>query len=298
MKIGIDLGGSHIAVGLINEQEKIIQKEQKDLIAQQEEIEKVIINTIVKYIDKILKQNNLSIHQIEQIGIGSPGTIVGGEIVRAQNLGIQHFKILEELRKYFSVSMKLTNDAKCAAIASKKTGKLKEFDNCVFLTIGTGIGGAVFWNGELLKPKRYPGFEIGHMIIQKDNGLPCKCGKSGCFEKYASITALKNMVKKAYKIQREISGLELHEWMINHIEDIKMQEVIEQYVKNLAIGIGNLIDIFEPEVIGLGGSFAHYEEIFLMKLITILPQYYFGEQIPQIIIAKDKNDAGIIGAVC
>lgn len=297
MKIGIDLGGSHIAVGLINEKAEIVQKEEKDLLYVKGKIEDMIIHTIVQNINKILEQNDLTISQIEEIGIGSPGTILEGEIVKANNLGIKNFKILEELSNYFKVAMRLTNDAKCAAIASKRSEELKEFDDVVFLTIGTGIGGAVFWNGELLKPKKYPGFEVGHMVIQKENGLPCKCKKNGCFEQYGSITALKNMVKQVYPIQEKITGLELHKFINEKIEQRKMQDIIEQYVKNLAIGIGNLVDIFEPEAIGIGGSFAHYEDIFLAKLVQMLPHYCFAKQIPPIIITKEKNDAGIIGAV-
>ncbi len=296
MKIGIDIGGSHIAVGLIAQQGEILQKEEIDLVGKQENIEDILIQTIVKSINKMVQERHMKIEEIKKIGIASPGTVVKGEIVQAGNLGISHFKIVEELQKYFAVPIQLTNDAKCAALAVKQYGELKPYENAIFLTIGTGIGGAVFWNKELLRPKKYPGFEMGHMVIQKEKGKPCKCGKRGCFEQYASITALKNRVKEEYGLE-EMTGKELYEFLEERMKEEEMKKIIEEYLENVAIGLGNLIDIFEPEAIGIGGSFAHYEAIFLPILQDKLSHILFNHEIPAILFTKIKNDAGMLGAV-
>jgi len=297
MKIGIDIGGSHIGVGLINNDNTIVAKEEMELVNISQGIENIIIETIVKFINRILENNHLSIQDIEIIGIASPGTVTDSEIVKAHNLGLKNFKILEELRKYFDVPMKLKNDAKCAAVAEKKCGSLREYNNCIFLAIGTGIGGAVFWNGKLLRPTKYPGFEVGHMIIQKENARECKCGKSGCFEQYASITALKREIREKYSIQEEMTGKELYNFITENMQDERMNQIIGGYLNDLALGISNLINIFEPEVIGIGGSFSHYKDIFLPQLKIKTERLLFNNDMPKIVMAQIKNDAGIIGAV-
>ena len=114
------------------------------------------------------------------------------------------------LRNYFSCPINIRNDAKCAAVAEKTYGSMKDYDDAVFLTLGTGIGGAVFMGGKLLEPKRYSGFEIGHMVVNKGGRL-CSCGKRGCFETYASIKALKMKVTETLDMDSDISGQYLRE---------------------------------------------------------------------------------------
>lgn len=324
MKIGIDIGGSHIGVGLVDNAGNILQKEEIDLVNAKREglnlkslevvqnieeaknapiqhneennfIEQLLIRKIVKFINKILKDVSIPINSIEKIGVASPGNIKNGIVKNANNLGIKEFNIVEELKKYYDIPIFLRNDAKCAGIAENEFGALKQYDNSVFLTIGTGIGGAVFWNGKLLEPKENTGFEVGHIVIEKD-GKQCKCGNKGCLEKYASITALKEYVSQKYQLESEITGLQLYNFIQENINNQKMREVIEEYTKNLSIGIGNLINIFEPEAVCLGGSITYYKDIILKDIIMKLPQYCFNANLPQILIAKYKNDAGIIGA--
>ena len=302
MKIGIDIGGSHIGVGLVDNSGKILLKEEKDIIELKKEyenndIKELLIRGIVEFINKILKDTSLTVENIEKIGIASPGNIKNGVITDAGNLGIKEFDMVAKLKEYYNIPIILKNDAKCAGIAEKEYGALKQYDNSVFITIGTGIGGAVFWNRELLEPKQCAGFEVGHMIIQKD-GIECKCGSRGCFEKYASITALKEMVIEQYGIPKEITGLELFTFIKENEQEEKMQNVISKYVDNLAIGISNLINIFEPDAFCLGGSIVYYSSIILSKLICVLTQYCFDKNIPEIVFAQNKNDAGIIGASC
>lgn len=298
MKIGIDIGGSHIGIGLIEEnkitaiKDKIFSKEDK------QDIENTIVNAIQAMISELLTENSLVMENIKLIGIACPGTIQNGKIVKAGNLNIKNFEILNRLREIYNIPMQIRNDGKCAALAEKVYGGMKEYDDCVFMNVGTGIGGAVFMNGKLLEPKRYSGFELGHMVVEK-NGITCSCGKKGCLERYASIKTLKIKITETLGMNSDISGQYLREELLIK-DDQKVKEIIEEYLEYLKEGLCNLIDIFEPEIICFGGSFSYYEETELFKrLIEKLdePNSTFNEgERPRIITADFKNDAGIIGA--
>lgn len=298
MKIGIDIGGSHIAVGVITYNGTIICKSEKDLPSslKTDEYGEFIIKTIIELIEDVLEKAQKDITKISLIGIAVPGMVSETSIIKAENLHIKNLEITKEINKYFNVPVKLKNDAKCAALAEKEYGSLKKAKDAVFLSLGTGIGGAVFLNDELLVPKKYEGFEIGHMVIQK-NGIKCNCGRSGCFEKYASMRALKEKLAEKLKLEN-ITGEELKKIL----EDTKNEEVnniIDEYIDNLCIGIANLTNIFEPEIISIGGSFAFYEKVLLKKLEERLKKekLFNKENMPKLVVAKLKNDAGMIGSV-
>lgn len=298
MKIGIDLGGSHIGVGLVDNKRNILLKKEKDILKEEKQNIKEIINTTIKNnIEDILKNQNLKIEQIEYIGIAFPAALKNGKIGLAVNLQIIGDNIQKCLQECFKIPVYIKNDAKCAAICEKEYGSLKPYENAIFLTIGTGIGGAIFINSRLLETKENDTAEVGHMVIQK-NGIECKCGRKGCFEKYASIKALKDKVIKEYSLKSEISGLQLHNFIIEKQETKKMKKIIDDYINNLSLGISNLINLFEPEAISIGGSFAYYEDIFLEKLKQNLRKKAetLNDSYPKILLATYKNDAGIIGA--
>ena len=151
MKIGIDIGGSHIAVGLVDN-DKIIDIRERDFLQEERDrICEVIENTMIEYISEILTKNRISIKEIERIGLAVPGKNKDGVMV----------DITGVLKKHFNIeNISLNNDAKCAAICEKIYGSLKSYDDAVFMCLGTGIGGAVFLDGNLLMPKRNPGFEL------------------------------------------------------------------------------------------------------------------------------------------
>ena len=231
------------------------------------------------------------------------GTISNGKIVKAGNLGVKGFDLVGALKKEFSNSIIIRNDAKCAAMAEKVYGTMKDYSDGVFLCLGTGIGGAVFINGKLLEPKRYSGFEMGHIVLNKGGRL-CTCGKRGCFETYASIKALKTKVTETLDIDSDISGEYLREVILKEEVFEKHNEAViqdvETFLDYLQTGICNFIDIFEPEIVVLGGSFSYYENnpIFKMLVDKInAPKTTFNEgEKPKIVTAQFKNDAGIIGA--
>lgn len=296
LKIGIDLGGSHIGVGII-EGGEIVYKVEKDL-QNYEKGTLNIIELIKKIISAIIKQYNKKIEDIELIGIACPGISENGIITNANNLNIENIDFKKELGKeYKNIKINVRNDAKCAALAEKKYGSLKDVDNAVMLTIGTGIGGAVFYNGQLLHARGSSGYEFGHMIIEKD-GKKCSCGSNGCFEAYASIGNFRKEVKENLKIKEDITGKELLEILQNREKEEKVKQLINEYTKNLAIGISSIINIFEPEVIALGGSIVYYKDIILPKLENYLKNenYIFNkERVPKILMAILNNDAGMIG---
>lgn len=297
MKIGIDLGGSHIGIGLVeqNNLKAVVDKffTQED----RKNIETAILNNIDELINKILEENELSIKDIEKIGVASPGTVTNGYII-SWNLGLKNFDLQTKLIEKYNLPVKIRNDGKCAALAEKKYGAMKNYDDCVFINIGTGIGGAAFIDGKLLEPKRFSGFEFGHITLVKD-GLECTCGKKGCFERYASIKALKTRITNTLGIDgTDISGQYLREELMVKYHD-EVQDDINEFIDYLRIGVCNLIDIFEPEIVCFGGSFSYYEgHPVLNKLIEEInkPESTFNKSSVKIVTAEMKNDAGIIGA--
>lgn len=297
MKIGIDLGGSHIGIGLIEGYELKATVDKFFVTEDRKDMENAILRNIDELINKLLIENNIDIKHIEKIGVASPGTVTNGKIT-SWNLGIKDFDLKSRLEEKYKLFIKIRNDGKCAALVEKAYGAMKNYDDCLFVNIGTGIGGAVFLGGKLLEPKKHSGFEFGHMTLVKD-GIKCTCGKKGCFERYCSIKALKTKITNTLGIDgTDISGQYLREEIMVKYHD-EVQDDINEFIDYLKIGICNLIDIFEPEVICFGGSFSYYEgHPVLNKLIEEInkPNTTFNKEKQNIVTAYFKNDAGIIGA--
>lgn len=293
MKIGIDMGGSHVAIGIVNENGKIIEKFEKDIKTVGDQAKAEISTYIIEIISKI-KEN----HNIEKIGIGSPGTPRDGVLTNLINLNIKEFDISSILMEHFDIPVLLKNDAKCAGLAEKTYGALKEYQDAVVLCLGTGIGASVFMNGKELKPIQNPGMEIGHMVIDK-NGIKCNCGKTGCFETLCSIKRLKDKLIDEMNLSKEVSSKELLEILKWRAKEENIKKILEEYIDNLSIGLSNIIDIFAPQAICLGGGFVYFEEIlykpFLEKYYNERKSFY-KDRIPDIKLALLGNDAGIIGA--
>lgn len=298
MKVGIDLGGSHIAIGVVDSRGAIIEKIEKRLKnTEKRTIEKSIEEYIIENAKLLMKK-----YKISEIGIAIPGTVSDDKVIKSVNLGLENYEIVKKLKSKIQVPIKIRNDAKCAAIAENTYGCLKSYNRSIFLTLGTGIGGAVIINNKLLDTGNLPGCEIGHMSIEKD-GILCKCGRKGCFEKYASMKILKDNLRKALGYDEKVSGKELFEIIRSNTPESKNYDIIEkilkQYIEDLSIGIANLINIFEPEAIGIGGSFVYFEEVLLNRLKTeIISKNILFNPRENIIIktAILENDAGIIGA--
>ena len=298
MKIGIDLGGSHIAIGVVNNKGRIIEKIEKRILEnEKKEIKKTIESYIFENVKLLAKK-----YKITEIGIAIPGTVTNNQILKSVNLGLKDYNIVQNLSKKIKLPIKIKNDAKCAALAENKYGCLKNYNRSIFLTLGTGIGGAVIINNKLLDTGELPGCEFGHMVIEED-GLLCNCGRFGCWEKYASMKSFRDNLRKILGYTEKTSSQELLNILKNIKQDNKnyekVEELIEKYIKDLSIGIANLINIFEPEVIGIGGSFVYFEDILLEKLKKKLEEkdmlFNYRKEI-KIEKAISENNAGIVGA--
>lgn len=289
MNIGIDIGGSHVAVGLVDNNMKIIAKKEYDWTKEER---KELLNSAEKHckrlIKEIIEENNVN---IEKIGVGFPSDNIVNEIVTKYG---QTMDLPSILSKEFGVPTYLKNDVKCSAMCEKTLGNLKEYDNCIFMTLGTGIGGAYFYKDELVVPSKYPGLEIGHMIIQA-GGKQCRCGRLGCFEEYASMRIFRKEIEELFNIE-DLTSHKMFAIIESKEKQQEVEEIIDNYINYLAIGLTNIINIFEPDAICIGGSFALYASIFMDKLKQKLKENFKNREIPEILTAKYENDAGMIGA--
>lgn len=289
MKIGIDVGGSHIAAGLVDNNMNIISKKEYEWTNEEkmnffESVEK----RIKEIIKEIKKENNCI---IESVGIGYPyKNIVNGIVYKDE----KEMNLPQIIFNEFKITTYLKNDVKCSAICEKTLGNLKKYDNCIFMTLGTGIGGAYFYKNELVTPNKFQGFEIGHMVIEK-NGRQCKCGGKGCFEEYASMRVFRKEISELFNLEK-IDSYKTFEIIESKEKAEEVNKIIDNYTDCLAIGISNLINVFEPDAICIGGSFTYYAPIFMEKLKQKIKGNFKERTIPEILIAKFENDAGIIGA--
>lgn len=292
MKIGIDVGGSHIGIGLLNDENQIVKKIEKDVTYEREN-QNNVIDYLEDNIDKLIKEND-----IQLIGIATPGNVKENVITNLVNLGLNELDLNSIINKHPEIPVKIKNDSKAAGLAENKYGALREYQDSVFLCLGTGIGSAVFLNNKLLIANKNTGFELGHMIINK-GGIKCNCCKDGCFETYCSIKRFKEKVKEVLELDN-CSAQELLDIIEKEINNDKVKQVIDEYIENMIVGLSNIIDIFEPEAICLGGSFVFFKDIFYDKLVSEMNKrkYVFNKDtMPKIVLAKLKNDAGIIGSV-
>ena len=299
MKIGIDLGGSHVAIGVINENGEILVKKERKLSNLKIEEKKAIIESyIVENVEELKKE-----YEITSVGIAIPGTVSKNKIIKAVNLGIENYAIVDVLEEKLKLPVTIRNDAKCAALGEYNYGCLKGYKRTLFLTLGTGIGTAIIINGKLLDTGDVPGCEAGHMVIEKD-GLLCSCGKRGCFEKYASMKAFKDSLRNNLPFREYQTGEMLKKLLTNKTNEEEINSIIdktiEEYIEYLALGISNLINIFEPEIIGIGGSFIYFADRLLPELKEKLLKgnmLFNSRDDMEIKVAELGNDAGIIGTI-
>lgn len=300
MRIGIDIGGSHVATGLVGKNGSLVSKESRDInisnIKDEKRVENLLLEIIENEISTLLEKNDLTVGDISKIGVAVPGSPKRTYIRNLVNLHIKEFNLGEKLKDKYKVNVNIKNDGKCAGLAEKKYGSLKKYSDCIFLCIGTGVGSAVFLDNELLESKQNPGFEFGHMVIEK-NGRKCNCGKNGCFETYASMKRFKAEAIRTFKMNETTEAEEVQRFIRENMNKKNVHEFVEEYLENVSVGLSNLITIFEPQAISFGGSFSYYCDIFLPILKEKLEKLKFNKDTKtDLVTAKLKNDAGIIGA--
>jgi glucokinase len=310
-RIGIDLGGTNIAVGIVDDEHKIVVKKTTPTLAKRPAEE--IAADMARVCLEACRELGVDIKDIANIGIASPGIAnpVNGCVEYANNLPFRRFPIVQILSEHLGVDrsvIKIANDANAAAWGEAVAGAAKGSANSIMVTLGTGVGGGIIINNKILVGFNSAAGEIGHIVIEQD-GAPCGCGRRGCWEAYSSATALIRMTKEALeeckktgrytsmsKAER-ISGRTACDAM--RAGDEVGTEVYNKYVKYLATGITNLVNIFQPEVISLGGGVSNEGQSLIDAITPLVRAEQYGGDVvalTQLRIATLGNDAGIIGA--
>lgn len=294
VRIGIAIGGTDTKIGLVDIHQKVIVCEdmKTDALRTPEEIIREIgWRTLV-----MLEKQGIAIDQCIGAGIGVPGTIDSKKgIVRySNNIKWENVKIREEMGKLLPLPIRIANDADCAALGEAVAGAGKECQDVIMLTLGTGVGGGIILDGNIFAGKGIGGSELGHMAIV-ENGEPCTCGRRGCLEAYASATALIRDAKRA--AGKDMQPQEIFEEALRG--DSKLKEVVDMYIRRLGTGIVNIVNIFRPQLVILGGGLSGQGDMLIKPLYDIMKKECFGGaggELPEIEIAALGNKAGMIGA--
>ncbi|MBR2354589.1 MAG: ROK family protein [Clostridia bacterium] len=308
-RIGVDLGGTNIAVGLVNDDMKIQVK--KSLPTGATRPAEEIVADIATLCRMVCDEAGISLSDVAGIGIASPGIANhdDGVVEYANNLPFRKLPIAKMLSELTGVEkVKIENDANAAAWGEAVAGAAKGTKNSVMITLGTGVGGGIIIDNKVYSGFNYAGGELGHIVIEVD-GAPCSCGRKGCWEAYSSATALIRMTQEKIDEcratgrstimtdQPKVSGRTACDAM--RAGDAAGKEVYDKYIKYLASGLATIINIFQPEVISLGGGVSNEGQSLIDSLLPIVrAEQYGGGVVPltDIRIATLGNDAGIIGA--
>ncbi len=304
--VGIDLGGTFIKGGIVDDLGNIIYSDK--IPTESQGGEHTVTANIAKLTKMLLERVNLSTSDVEGIGMGVPGMIDSerGVVLLSNNLKWYNFKIADEVARLTGINVKIANDANVAVLAEAKFGAAKDKRNVIMLTLGTGVGGGIIANGELYEGNFSVGAELGHMVIC-NGGEPCTCGRRGCLEAYASATALIRETKKAMSAHpdsRMWEGYNLEnangKTPFDYKDtDIYAREVVDNYISNLAAGITNLVNIFRPEVVLLGGGVCAEGDNLIIPLQKLVNMEMFAKDKgpeSKILIATLGNNAGTLGA--
>lgn len=294
VRIGIDIGGTDTKIGLVDVHNKLLDSVCIPTKAERPADE--VIRTVAETALSILDKNGIAMEQCVGVGIGVPGTVdrKKGIVRYSNNIRWEDVPLVKEMSTYLPIPVEIANDADCAALGETIAGAGKECRDVVMITLGTGVGGGVVLDGEIYEGRGIGGSELGHMVIV-ENGEPCTCGRRGCLEAYASATALKREAKRASK--KELIPSEI--FALAKQGDPAMKEVVEIYIRRLGLGIVNIVNIFRPQLVLLGGGISGQGESLLVPLRRILREECFGGErgdVPEIEEAVLGNNAGIIGA--
>lgn len=310
--VGIDLGGTNISVGVVTKNYKIISSCSCKTKAPRSKYE--IGNDMVRMVKRALQIAKLNISDVPYVGIGCPGTVnpKTGVVEYSANLFIHNWKIINQMQSLLKKRVVVENDANAAAYGEYLAGAARGFSSSVMITLGTGVGGGIIIDGKIYGGLNYAGAEIGHMVI-KHQGRECACSRRGCFETYASATGLIRTTKefmKRYGPQKTI----LWSLVDNDIakvsgrtafqaakqDDRVGKMVVHLYISQLACGVTNIVNIFQPDVLCIGGGLSKEDDEFLLEPLKKMVQQerYSKHSIKQTKIVKAQlgNSAGIIGA--
>ncbi len=293
VRIGIDIGGTDTRIGLVDVHQKIIASQTIKTNAARPA--KEVIREIGKTVLALLEKQKIAMEQCVGAGIGVPGTVdrKRGIVRYSNNIRWEDVDIVKEMEAYLPIPIYIANDADCAALGETIAGAGRDYQDVIMLTLGTGVGGGIVLDGSIYEGKGIGGSELGHMVIVED-GEQCTYGRKGCLEAYVSATALIRDARRA--VGKELTPEEIFSMAK---EDRELKEVTDSYIKRLGTGIVNIVNIFRPQLVLLGGEISAQGEVLTEPLTESLAQSCFGKKkskIPEIRVASLGNEAGMIGA--
>ena len=306
--VGIDLGGTNIVAGVVDEEYRIIAKASTKTNCPRPE--KEIADDMARMAVEAVKNADLTMDQIEWIGVGTPGIANSekGIIEYSNNLGFKNTPMVKYIQETIDKPVFIENDANAAAYGEFVAGAAKGARNAVCITLGTGVGGGIIIDGKIYSGSNFAGAEIGHTVIEVD-GAQCSCGRKGCFEAYSSATGLIRMTREAIaehpdcimaqseKEKGKVTARTSFDCM--RAGDKYAKAVVDKYIKYLAAGITNTINIFQPDILCIGGGVCNEGDPLLLPMKELVAKEVYtrnSEKNCEIVIAKLGNDAGIIGA--
>ncbi len=305
--IGIDIGGTNIACGIVNDSFEIVARAKVKTNAPRPYAE--ILEDIKKSVYLACEELGIEPSEASAIGIGCPGTCNNEGVVEySNNLGFVNVPLRNDIEHEFGVKTYLDNDANAAAFGEFVAGAAKGANSAVAITLGTGVGSGIIIDGKIYSGSNCAGGEIGHTVLVVD-GRECTCGRRGCFETYSSATGLIRTTREAAAaVPNSITAKLI-------IEDGKCsartaykamkqgcevgKAVTEQYVKYLACGIANTINIFQPDILCIGGGVCNEGDTLLVPLKEAVAEQIYtrnSAKNTEIVVCSLGNDAGIIGA--
>ncbi|MGB9679993.1 MAG: ROK family protein [Thermoanaerobacteraceae bacterium] len=304
---GIDLGGTKISTGIINEKGELLNIIKIPTMAEQGPT--TVIERIYKSVLMVLEKAKLNISDLKGIGIGSPGPIDAkkGIIIDPPNLpGWNNINIVDILSDYFNLKVKLENDANAAAIAEHLFGAGRKTDNFVYITVSTGIGGGVIIDGKLYNGANSNAAEIGHHTINFE-GPRCNCGNYGCFEAYASGTAIAKFAKEGINngVKTKIIDLSVnndikaeHIFEAASLKDKFAEELVNNEAFYLGIGISNIMAFYSPGRIAIGGGLSNQWDMFYDKMMETIRKRALksNANICEVVKSELGSSVGVIGA--
>ena len=312
--LGIDLGGTNIAIGLCNENLEILDKDSVPTMAEREGEE--IVKDMAALCKTLLSRNNLTAEDVLRVGIATPGSVddKNGIVEYSNNIKMENFPIVEIFKKYVPIErVFVANDANAAALAEDLAGAAKGANVSLMLTLGTGVGGGVIMNHKIYAGSvNSGGTELGHTVICA-GGRQCSCGRRGCLEAYASATALTNITKEKMN-ELSLKGISSKLFEVAEKEgkvsartafdamrlgDPYAQKIVDDYIFYLAEGVTNMINIFQPDILTIGGGVCNEKDYLMIPLLRHVEREQYtrdNKNKTKVMIAKLKNDAGIIGA--
>lgn len=306
---GIDLGGTTIKGALVSEKGEILY--QKAIPTGAERENKEVVRDMGQLVLDMMSEYGIDPEEVESVGIGSPGAIdpENGKVIYAANFAdFKDVPVREIMEEMIEKPIYVDNDANVAALGESMFGAGEGRKNCVLITLGTGLGGGIIIDGKIFSGAYYGGAELGHQVIVVD-GVQCTCGRKGCWETYSSATGLIRMAREAATANPDSAINTLAEGDLSKINakmvfdavklgDAAAQAVLDDYVKYLAHGIANTINVFQPEVMIVGGGVSGAGELLMAPVRERLQKEVFAGQADKVIVrtATLGNDAGVIGA--